>query len=69
MAVHDGDIVLGRIEDIQSHHDSPGSSMAQATGTVRRDFAVPDAQRLWPDGIVPYLIDPDLYKRLLAVEC
>ena len=35
--------------------------MAQATGTVRRDFAVPDAQRLWPDGIVPYLIDPDLY--------
>ena len=61
MAVHDGDIVLGRIEDILSYRSSPGSSRGEATGLVRRDLAVPGTQRLWPGGIVPYVIDPDLY--------
>ena len=60
MAVHDGDIVLGTVEEVVS--ENRGSVvMKEAMGPwpVRRDISAVEDKFLWPDGIIPYVIDPD----------
>ena len=60
MAVHAGDMVLGRIEDLE-----PEPPLAESAKSVdqpprsRRDLS-PRQDKLWPEGIVPYLIDTDI---------
>ncbi len=56
LAVHGGDIVLGRVQDLQ-----PSSGKVRLgknsplPGLVRRDLSARDSH-LWPDAIIPYVI-------------
>jgi astacin len=52
--VAEGDIVLGPVDELQNPVAEPGKS-------PRREAVARTAARfLWPDGIIPYVIDPDL---------
>ena len=58
-AVHGGDMVLGTVEEVleerrrlRSAKASPGSWPA------RRELAPVEDEHLWPDGIIPYVIEP-----------
>ena len=59
-AVHDGDILLGRVGEIEA----AGAGAASPGGSVphpglRREAAPIGGEGLWPDGIVPYEIVED----------
>ena len=56
-AVHDGDMVLGRIDDIEAGTASANS--VKAPPFVRRDVATRGRVSLWPNNIVPYVIPPE----------
>ena len=60
MAVHDGDIVVGTVEEVAALHKSR-LAIKNATGSwpVRRDISPVEDKYLWPDGVVPHVIDPD----------
>ena len=53
LAIHDGDMVLGRVEDLETLNRSP-SPRATAL-RARAVSATTYADQLWPDGVVPYL--------------
>ena len=61
MAVHAGDMVLGRIEDLE-----PQPPLAESDKSVdqppwsRRDLSPHRQEYLWPEGVIPYLIDTDV---------
>ena len=59
MAVHDGCIVLGTVEEVQEEQRRLRSTKA-STGSwpVRRDLAPKEDEHFWPDGIIPYVIQP-----------
>ena len=61
MAVHAGDMVLGPASGIEA---APASSSRSGrggpSGLERRNLAPADSDRLWPTGIVPYVVDADL---------
>lgn len=54
MAVHAGDIVLGTAEELAAASDAPKAGLGPPT---RRSIARSDDSFLWPDGIIPYVID------------
>ena len=57
LAVAEGDIVLGPAAEIEAARDEPGSGEK----ANRKDSnVVVDPRLLWPDGVVPYVIHPDL---------
>ena len=58
-AVHDGDIVLGTVEEVLAGN-SRSLASKDATGfwPVRRDISAVEDEFLWPGGVVPYVIDP-----------
>ena len=61
MAVHAGDMVLGRVEDIESaavRSKPPGAE--GIPGSMRRELSVRESRYLWPDGIIPYVVDDDV---------
>ena len=69
-AVHDGDIILGTAREAAAA--SPGSGAGKPTSApwlVRRDVsAVEDSDFLWPEGIVPYVIDENVESELQELE-
>ncbi len=60
-AVHGGDMVLGRAEDMEPFPRRNGiwekSDMAR---WARRELSAKSTHYLWPDGIIPYVIDADV---------
>ena len=68
LAVHDGDMILGTVEEVLEEQRRLRSTKA-ATGLqpARRDAAIKEekTRSLWPDGIVPYVIEPGFSGRVL----
>ena len=64
MAVHDGDIVLGTVEEVVAENQR-GLEIKGTTGSwpVRRDISPVEDKSFWPDGVVPYVIDPGFSDR------
>ena len=61
MAVHDGDMVLGPVEEIFPAVGSPDQTKPRfGPEPLRRDLSAVDAEHLWTDGVVPYVIDSDM---------
>ncbi len=61
MAVHAGDIVLGRAEDIESAPRRPKPAQSRTLRQpMRRNLAPTQSQNLWPEGVMPYVIDSDV---------
>ena len=59
-AVHDGDIVLGRAEEMEPAQAGVGPEGGGIPGPdSRRDLSPVSEDRLWPDGIIPYEIIED----------
>ncbi len=66
LAIHGGDMVLGRVEEVveatrrwRSGKPSPGH------WPERRDLSAVSGNYLWPDGIIPYEIEPGFTARAL----
>ncbi|MGW1763316.1 M12 family metallopeptidase [Streptomyces sp. NPDC002073] len=53
MAVFEGDIVLGTVEEVEA-------AAARVGEEGIRGLIAPGEHRRWPDGVVPYVIDPAL---------
>ena len=62
MAVHSGDIVLGRVDELQRLPLVPRASVWYDGGDVprRRGLAPHEGRFLWPEGTVPYIIGNDV---------
>ena len=57
LAIWDGDIILGTPEELSpANVPAPGNTLDGSN----KISAVSDKERLWPGGIIPYVIDPDL---------
>ena len=58
MAVHGGDIVLGRVNELGPRAVTQRSDKSrELPGLRRRDLAARSSRYLWPGGVVPYVID------------
>ena len=60
MAVHGGDMVLGRIEDLRPPPTRESRKNRDLEGPTRRTLTAKEEEYLWPEGIVPYVIDDDV---------
>ena len=61
MAVHGGDMVLGSVRELEPQPARVGpEKSAGPEFLVRRDLAPHSLEYLWPEGIVPYVIDGDV---------
>ena len=62
MAVHAGDMVLGRVEDLEPPPSLTESRRSADREFLRRRDLSPRTleENLWPEGIVPYVIDSDV---------
>ena len=63
LAVWDGDIILGTPEELSpANVPVPGKALdiRQKTLAAASSVAVDSKERLWPGGIIPYVIDPTL---------
>ncbi len=57
LAIWDGDIILGSPEDLTPHlAPAPGNTL----GRRNKISATSSKEKLWPGGIVPYVLDPEL---------
>src|SRR3954447_26938831 len=56
LAVFEGDIVLGTVEAMAART----ALVEQATADELGAIAIPDGRSRWPDGVVPYELDPAL---------
>ena len=56
MAVAEGDILLGTAEELAASHVASGESKAGRHPAIART----QERYLWPDGVIPYSIDPAL---------
>lgn len=58
VAVHAGDIVLGRVNELEPRAPTPRSDKGrEPPGPQRRDLSARSSRYLWPGGVVPYVID------------
>src|SRR5205085_4190760 len=57
-AIYQGDIVLGKTEDIEANRAERVA--AHQRGRTPQSITVSDRFLLWPNGIVPYVIDSSL---------
>ena len=66
IAIHDGDMVLGTIEEVVEATRRWRSGKA-VTGSLpdRRELSPEGGDYLWPDGIIPYEIEPGFTARAL----
>ena len=53
LAIYHGDIILGSTDEVES-------AAASAASKSKESSTVPSSRFLWPDGIVPFTIDPAL---------
>ena len=62
MAVHSGDIVLGRVDDLERLPLLPRESVRYDGGDLptERGLAPHEQRYLWPEGTVPYIIGNDV---------
>ena len=61
MAVHAGDMVLGRVGDLAPRPPLADSGKSpEPLPFERRELSPHRREYLWPDGVVPYAIDPDV---------
>ena len=61
MAVHAGDMVLGRVEDLEPPPSLTESRRSADREFLRRRDLSPRSQKyVWPEGIVPYVLDSDV---------
>ena len=60
LAIWDGDIILGTPEELSP---AGGSMPAGTLDSPTKLSSVSDKEKLWPSGIVPYVIDPELTYR------
>ena len=61
MAVHAGDMVLGRVEDLEPRPPLAESGKSPDRAPLRRrDVSPRSREYLWTEGIVPYVIDSDV---------
>lgn len=61
MAVHAGDMVLGRVEDLEPQPPLDQSGKPSDRLLLRpRNLSPRGQEHLWPEGIVPYVIDNDV---------
>ena len=59
MAVHGGDMVLGPVERVVAEHRrQPPTKVSTGSWPDRRELAAAEDERLWPGGIIPYVIEP-----------
>ena len=67
LAVHGGDMILGPVEDVAAEHQRRRSAKAVADSPpVRRDLASIEDEFLWPDGVIPYVIESGFSPRGLS---
>ena len=65
-AVHDGDILLGRVEEVKVGVEGVGVASRSIPGPgLRRDSLSASRFSLWPDGVIPYEIIEDATQREL----
>ena len=66
LAVHGGDMVLGTVEEVVAEDRRQRLTKA-STGAwpERRDLALVEDEDLWPDGVIPYEIEPGFTERAL----
>ena len=66
IAIHDGDMVLGTVEEVIEDTRRWGSGKA-VTGSLpeRRNLSPESGDYHWPDGIIPYEIEPGFTARAL----
>ena len=66
IAIHDGDMVLGTVEEVIEDTRRWRSGKA-VTGSLpeRRNLSPESGNSLWPDGIIPYEIEPGFSARAL----
>ena len=57
LAIWDGDIILGTPEDLVPE---PALASGHTLDSRNKISVVSNKERLWPGGIVPYVLDPDL---------
>ena len=58
MAVHAGDIVLGRVDELEPTAPTQRSDKGRELPSLRRrDLSARSSRYLWPGGVVPYVID------------
>ena len=61
MAVHGGDMVLGSVRELEPQPPLVGAEKSAGPEfRVRRDLSPHSQEHLWPEGIVPYVIDGDV---------
>ena len=60
MAVHAGDIVLGRVDEIEPALIRESSKNRDQDLPTSREVSSREQQYLWPEGIVPFVIDDDV---------
>ena len=67
LAVHDGDMILGTVEEVLKEQRSLRSTKPSSESwPARRDLvALVDDDQLWSDGIIPYVIDPSFAEQAL----
>ena len=57
LAIWDGDIILGTPEELSpAHAPAPGNTL----DSRNKISAISSKESLWPGGIIPYVIDPEL---------
>ncbi len=66
-AIYGGDMVLGTVEEVRARNQSRlTTKMTGGAWPQRRDISTVSDDHLWPDGIIPYQIDPGFNQRGLA---
>ncbi len=59
VAIYQGDIVIGNAAELEARYRAVLSAPSeQAKSAVRESLAIADQTRLWPNGVIPYEIDP-----------
>ncbi len=67
LAVHGGDMVLGPVEEVVAEYTrQPSTKVLTGSWPDRRDLAAVEDELLWPDGIVPYVIEAGFTEKGLS---
>lgn len=66
LAIHGGDMVLGTVEEVAAKYRRRRSKELSPSAWIeRRDISAVEDRYLWPDGRVPYVIDPGFEEKAL----
>src|SRR5262245_13530456 len=79
LAIFEGDIVLGTAEKVQKAkttadstgvlRDVPASGGSRPTGSFQHGVAIVGERYRWPDGVIPYEVQPEIEETVgLAIQ-